>query len=91
MPDHVHFFCRSVHSTISLSGFIGKWKQWTSKRIIQLLDVKAPFWQEGFFDHVLRSDESYGTKWQYVMNNPVRAGLVQNAEKWMYQGNIDFL
>jgi len=91
MPDHVHFFCRSAHSMISLSDFIGKWKQWTSKRIIQMLDVKAPFWQEGFFDHVLRSDESYGEKWQYVMNNPVRAGLVQNTEEWKYQGNIDFL
>jgi len=91
MPDHVHFFCRSAHSAISLSRFIGNWKQWTSKRIIQLLDIETPFWQEGFFDHVLRSEESYGKKWQYVMNNPVRAKLVPNAEEWKYQGCVDFL
>lgn len=92
MPDHVHFFCRAVADAKgSLSDFIGRWKQWTSKRIISLLGVAAPFWQEGFFDHVLRSEESYSEKWLYVMNNPVRAGLVQNAEEWKYQGYVDFL
>jgi len=35
-----------------------------------------PHWQDGFFDHLLRSDESYGEKWNYVLQNPVRAGLV---------------
>ena len=32
--------------------------------------------QEGFFDHLLRSYESYAQKWEYVRENPVRAGLV---------------
>ena len=41
-----------------------------------------------FFDHVLRSDESYSEKWNYVRNNPVRAGLVQNADDWPYAGEI---
>jgi putative transposase len=40
------------------------------------------------FDHVLRSDESYDEKWNYVKENPVRAGLVQIASEWPYQGEI---
>ncbi|PYK99253.1 MAG: hypothetical protein DME32_13050 [Verrucomicrobia bacterium] len=44
-------------------------------------------WQPGFFDHVLRSDESYAEKWQYVLENPVRAGLVREMEEW-HQGEI---
>jgi len=36
----------------------------------------ASFWQPGFNDHLLRSDENYAEKWEYVFQNPVRAGLV---------------
>jgi len=45
-------------------------------------------WQPGFFDHILRSDESYTEKWNYVRDNPVRAGLVEIADDWPYQGEI---
>jgi hypothetical protein len=48
---------------------------------------KSPIWQRGFFDHVLRSDESYAEKWNYVRANPVRAGLVNDPD-WPYAGEI---
>jgi len=47
-----------------------------------------PFWQRGFFDHLIRNTESCAQKWDYVRENPVRAGLVSTAEKWKYQGEI---
>jgi len=61
-------------------------KQALAKHIA--LAESAPIWQRGFFDHVLRNDESYGKKWNYVQNNPVRAGLVSNADEWPYSGEI---
>jgi len=45
-------------------------------------------WQPGFFDHVLRNNESYAQKWEYVRDNPVRAGLVAEWHQWPYQGEI---
>jgi len=48
-------------------------------------------WQEGFFDHVLRSNESYAQKWECVRENPVRAGLVNRSEDWPYQGEIVYI
>jgi len=52
----------------------------------------APFrlWQRQFFDHVLRSGESYSEKWTYVRENPVRAGLVTRWSDWPFQGCVDF-
>jgi putative transposase len=47
-----------------------------------------PLWQRGFFNHLIRGTESYAQKWDYVRENPVRAGLVGTAEKWKYQGEI---
>jgi hypothetical protein len=48
----------------------------------------SSFWQPGFNDHLLRNDESYTQKWEYVFQNPVRAGLVARAEDWPYAGEI---
>lgn len=86
MPDHVHFFCASEPDAKPLDAFIGKWKEWTAKYLHRRSGVAAPLWQEGFFDHLLRSSESYAGKWEYVRQNPVRAGLVANPEAWLHQG-----
>lgn len=47
-----------------------------------------PHWQQGFFDHLIRSSESYAQKWEYVRENPVRAGFVTAADTWPYQGEF---
>jgi REP element-mobilizing transposase RayT len=90
MPDHVHFFCTDGEQGVTLSDFIGKWKEWTAKRLKQEADLSGKIWQSGFFDHLLRSAESYSEKWEYVRNNPVRAGLVQNQDDWPYWGSIHY-
>jgi len=51
-------------------------------------DISGNIWQRGFFDHLLRNSESYAQKWNYVWENPVRAGLVNNAEDWPFAGEI---
>lgn len=90
MPDHVHFFCRAICDQVALPQLLQAWKQWTSKKLVRQLGVAAPVWEEGFFDHVLRSAESYSEKWNYVFYNPVRAGLVNRPEEWKYYGHVHF-
>jgi len=41
------------------------------------------------FKRTLRSDENLWSRWIYVKNNPVRHGLVQNADEWPYY--FDFI
>jgi REP element-mobilizing transposase RayT len=91
MPDHVHFFCAPESNAKTLPVFVGSWKEWTSKGIKRELHATSSIWQEEFFDHVLRSSESYGEKWNYVRNNPVRHGLVTNAADRPWQGEIEEL
>lgn len=88
MPDHVHFFCRAELDAKALPTFMQKWKQWSSKRMARELKITGGVWQEEFFDHVLRSSESYSQKWDYVKENPRRAGLVKNSEDRPFQGEI---
>lgn len=87
MPDHLHLFAGFAPDSIPLSDWIKSLKNTLSK-CLTLQGVRAPHWQKGFFDHVLRSDESYDEKWHYVKNNPVRAGLVIDAAEWQFQGEI---
>jgi putative transposase len=96
MPDHVHFFCRPELDAKPLSEFVGFWKSYTSRKIQALGQPRSTpaattLWQREFFDHVLRSAESYGEKWNYVRENPVRAGLVSTADEWKYAGEIETL
>jgi len=88
MPDHVHFFCAARQEASSLEKFIGRWKEWTSKRLIRELGFARGVWQAEFHDHLIRSDESCAEKWDYVYRNPVRAGLVTEPESWPYSGEI---
>ena len=62
MPDHVHFFCAPEFDAKTLPIFVGSWKEWTSKAIKGQLRRTGSIWQQEFFDHVLRSSESYSEK-----------------------------
>jgi putative transposase len=64
------------------------WKSVSARRLLSELGVDLPFWQADTFDHILRSADSYGLKWDYVRENPVRAGLVARLEDWPWQGVI---
>jgi len=88
MPDHVHFFViPASREARQLSSFIRAWKYRTGKEIHQA-GLAGFSWQKEFFDHLLRSSESYGDRWLYVRANPVRAGLAARPEDWPYQGEI---
>jgi putative transposase len=93
MPDHVHVFVRG-DSDFRLSVWVAGLKRAISVALLKEAQAtRLPLqgrslWQPGFFDHILRSDESYAEKWNYVRDNPVRAGLVKDADKWPYQGEV---
>ncbi|HAF02833.1 MAG TPA: hypothetical protein DCO65_09920 [Spartobacteria bacterium] len=85
MPDHLHLFVRGDDNFVLADWVKGL------KRAVTVRFPKEPnrsLWQPGFFDHLLRSDESYAQKWEYVQQNPVRAGLVTRAEDRPFQGEI---
>ncbi len=83
MPDHVHLFVRGDHN-FRLGPWIGALKQALAKAAM-LSRANGQIWEEGFFDHVLRSNESYSQKWNYVRENPVSARLAKSAADWPYQ------
>jgi REP element-mobilizing transposase RayT len=79
MPDHFHLFVCGGPEFV-----LGVWVRGLKRAMVPT----GGMWQPGFFDHVLRSDESYSQKWNYVRENPLRAGLARTADDWPFQGEI---
>ncbi len=88
MPDHVHLFVWIPQSGSTLGSWVKALKSVLGETLMER-DVPKPHWQEGFFDHVLRQQESYDEKWEYLRLNPVRGGLVEKSEDWPWQGEGD--
>jgi putative transposase len=90
MPDHVHLFCAPAESETQpcYSGSnIGN----PSQRELGQTQVESPIGQRLFWDTQLRRSESYDQKWNYVVENPVRAELVARSEDWSFQGELSEL
>jgi putative transposase len=76
MPDHLHMLI-GVPGNAQLSRLIRDFKRITAR--MAKID-----WQRNFFDHRLRHDESLAEKFEYICQNPVRAGLITQGEEWPY-------
>src|SRR5439155_17080366 len=84
MPD---LFIALPQADITLAKWIHVLRTVIGKKLLAI-GFQKPHWQEGFFDHLLRSRESYSQKWDYVRMNSVRVGLSRKPEEWPYQGEI---
>jgi REP-associated tyrosine transposase len=77
MPDHVHLILSFPEIGKRVQTIVSKWKEWSAKSL--KID-----WQRDFFEHRLRQEESLREKADYILANPVRAGLVEKIEDWPY-------
>lgn len=68
-----------------LGKILGDYKRHTAHVINELCDAPyAQVWQEGFRDDALRSPAAIRAAAQYVISNPVKAGLVERPEDYPY-------
>ncbi len=66
----------------SLAKIMDAIKGAAAHKINRALGRKGRVWQAKSFDHVLRSSEGLDAKIQYLIENPVRAGLVQEWKQY---------
>ena len=86
MADHLHLVAEGQNDASNCLEFVRVFKQCTAfewKRI-----GNEALWQESFYDHVLRSDESSQRAVRYVLENPVRAGLVTEPSEYPHSGSL---
>ncbi len=84
MPDHVHLVL-SPSLDCDIVRFVGQFKN-LAQRAAWRHGVVGAFWQTGFWDHFVRRDEQAANAIRYVLDNPVRAGLVADASEYPFSG-----
>jgi REP-associated tyrosine transposase len=85
MPNHVHaIFAPLATETepLSLSSIMHSLKRNTARRANEILYRSGPFWEHESFDHYIRNQSEFNRIIKYVLENPVRAGLVTSWLEW---------
>ena len=88
MPDHLHILCGTNENHISVLDFVNQFKG-KSTRIGWKYEIKGPLWQKRNYDHILRKEENLQEIADYIVNNPVRGGLVERWNQYPFCGYLD--
>ncbi|MCY7350935.1 MAG: transposase [Cytophagaceae bacterium] len=84
MPNHAHLVISKIPPQIPLHKVMQSFKQFTAKKANLSLGQTGAFWQEESYDHIVRNAAELARIIAYVLNNPVKAGLVDDWTKWPY-------
>ena len=76
MPDHLHAIL-AFPTAPGLATVIKHWKKYVALK-------HGVDWQRDFFDHRLRDHHELEKRMSYILMNPVRKGLCERAEDWIW-------
>jgi putative transposase len=88
MSNHVHLALSPLQGqedgAPSLSKYMHSLKGFTAHAANQILGRSGDFWQHESFDHAVKDTGELRRIVDYILNNPVKAGLVKNWENWAW-------
>jgi REP element-mobilizing transposase RayT len=86
MPDHAHLLLMPRRTASgecwSLAQILHSLKSYTANEINRVLGRRGTAWLDERFDRIVRDRAELSEKWQYIRNNPVKAGLCTRPEEW---------
>ena len=86
MSNHVHIVLKPLAQQngvyTSLTKTLSLFKSYTARRANVLLGRSGQFWHRESYDHVVRDEAEWKRIVEYVLNNPVKAGLVDDWRAW---------
>ncbi|MBI4650948.1 transposase [Candidatus Desantisbacteria bacterium] len=87
MPDHVHLLIEGKDLESDMKKLISTYKQYTG--FYYKKDTGKCLWQVNYYEHVLRKEEDTLSVAKYILNNPVRKGLVEDYKQYDYIGSFE--
>ena len=88
MPNHVHLVFvpleKPESAFYSLTEILQSLKRHTASQSNLILDRSGTFWQDESYDHIIRDQAELDRIIKYVLNNPVKAGLVDDWTEWKW-------
>jgi len=84
MGDHVHLVVK-ILSPVTLPRWMNHFKSYIARQ-----RGKGPIWQRGYWSEVVSGIPFLEEKLRYIHENPVRAGLVQDAADYPWSSARDY-
>ncbi len=86
MPDHQHLIVTGMCGSADVWKTVVHYKQKTGF----WMSVNKPGmkWQKDFYDHIIRRESDIVTQVRYILDNPVRKGLVSSWHEYPFKGSI---
>ena len=83
MPDHLHLLM-TLQGDVTIEKAMQLINGGFSYRLKREFEYQGEVWQRGFSDVRIRDGQSFSKHRAYIVQNPVKAGLVDSAEQWPY-------
>jgi putative transposase len=80
MPDHLHWLL--ALGAVPLPALIQAVKSRSARAVNAATGRSGAVWQAGYFDHRIRSESDLRRRARYLLENPVRRGLVERLEDY---------
>jgi putative transposase len=71
MDDHVHVLLLPFDD-FELHQIVHSWKSFSAQRLAREWARTRPIWQREYFDRIVRDDEEFTQKAQYILGNPLK-------------------
>ncbi|MFO7447740.1 MAG: transposase [Ignavibacteriaceae bacterium] len=84
MPNHIHLVFNLLKNNSGISKIMQLIKGNSAIKSNSILNKNGTFWQDESFDRLVRDEKELYNIIEYVINNPVKAGLVENWQDWKY-------
>lgn len=88
MPDHLHLLVSPLESGIPITQFMGALSSLIT-RLSWSYGFNGRLFQRSFYDHVVRKDEDLTRVSEYILNNPVRKGIVERWQDYKHCECVD--
>ena len=87
MPNHVHWVFKVLYkddkgNAVYLQDILQSVKRYTATLINKIEGTSGSLWQKESYDTTIRDDINLYNAIEYTINNPVKAGLVNNWYEW---------
>ena len=88
MPDHLHALLIATSEQADFCELVRRFKQVSGFHYKQ--SKKRDLWQPGYHERILRDDEATEAVVRYILENPIRAGLVSSVTDYQWIGSSRF-
>ncbi len=84
MPNHVHMVVYVKRFDKPFYRIMQSLKRHSARQSNIILNREGSFWHEESYDHIIRNPQEYFNIINYILYNPVKAGLVKNESDWKW-------